>query len=92
MVLLSTDVSEEAIASISRVIRISNLRLLATANIVSGTLILITLMMGAISSSLTSLLTRATRRHIPDDGNLHVYLLENLKSYVALTGWALAET
>jgi hypothetical protein len=31
----------------------------------------------------------ATRRNIPEDGNLHSDRRENLKSYIALTGWAL---
>jgi hypothetical protein len=47
------------------------------------------LMMEAIRSPKTSALTRATRRHIPEDGILHSHRRENLKSYIALTGWAL---
>jgi hypothetical protein len=42
-----------------------------------------------ISSSETSVLTRATWRHILEDGILHSHRRENLKSYIALTGWAL---
>jgi hypothetical protein len=42
----------------------------------------------ALSSSETSVLTRATQRNIPED-NLHRHRHENLKSYIALTGWAL---
>jgi hypothetical protein len=34
-------------------------------------------------------LTRATRRHIPEDDILHIHRRENLKSYIALTGWTL---
>jgi hypothetical protein len=34
-------------------------------------------------------LTRATRRNVPEDGILHSRRHENLKSYIALTGWAL---
>jgi hypothetical protein len=51
--------------------------------------ILVTLMMEAQSSSETSLLTRVTRRIIPEDAFLHSQRHENLKSYVALTGWTL---
>jgi hypothetical protein len=48
-----------------------------------------TLMMQAIRSSETSDLTNATRRNIPEEGILHSHLHENLKSYIALTGWTL---
>jgi hypothetical protein len=53
------------------------------------TLILFTLLMEAIDSSETSILTRATRRHIPEDNIFHSHGRENLKSYLALTGWTL---
>jgi hypothetical protein len=43
----------------------------------------------AIRSSEMSVLTRATRRNIPEDGILHSHSRENLKSYTALNGWAL---
>jgi hypothetical protein len=48
-----------------------------------------TLMMEAIHSSEMLVLTRVTRRHIPEDRILHSHGRENLKSYIALTGWAL---
>jgi hypothetical protein len=63
--------------------------LLVTANVVPSSAILVTLMMEALSSSETSVLTRATRRHIPDDGILHSHRRENLYSYIALTAWIL---
>jgi hypothetical protein len=46
-------------------------------------------MMEALSSSETSVLTRATRRNIPEDGTLHSHRRENLKSYIPLAGWTL---
>jgi hypothetical protein len=46
-------------------------------------------MMEAIHTSDTSVLTRATRRNIPEDGILRSHRRENLKSYRALTAWAL---
>jgi hypothetical protein len=41
---------------------------------------------------LTTSLTRATRCHIPEDGFIHSHSREYLKSYIALTGWALTDT
>jgi hypothetical protein len=46
----------------------SLLRLSVTANVVPSLPILVTLIMEAIYFTETSVLTRATRRHIPDDG------------------------
>jgi hypothetical protein len=40
-----------------------------------------TLKMEVICSSATSVYTRSTRRHIPEDGILHTHRRENLKSY-----------
>jgi hypothetical protein len=63
-------------------------RLLVTANVPSKP-ILVVLMMEALGSSETSVLTRATRRNIPKDAILHSHCRENFKSYIALTGWTL---
>jgi hypothetical protein len=43
----------------------------------------------AMHSSETSVLTKATRHNIPEDGSLHSHCREHLSSYIALTGWTL---
>jgi hypothetical protein len=82
------DVSEEAIKSVVLwdVTPCSSVRqLLVTANVVSSSPILVTLMMEELRTSDTPVLTRATQRNIPEDGILYSNRRENLRSYIILT-------
>jgi hypothetical protein len=71
--LVTTDVSEERSASITRVTRIGEL----------GIKFAIT------NNQRTLRSTTARQRHIPEDGILLSHRSESLKSYTASTGWAL---
>jgi hypothetical protein len=88
-----TDVSQEGVASIVRVIWIGELgtrlagllrglfRFVFTANVVLSSPIHITLTMEAKHSSETWVLARATRLHNPEDGILHTHRRGYLRSY-----------
>jgi hypothetical protein len=78
--LVRTDVSEELSASFIMVTRIGELGTTraVTSNrrtLRRNTKSILTLMMEALSSSLTSVLTRATRRDISGDAILHEFLV-----------------
>jgi hypothetical protein len=59
--------------------RRSVLRLLVHVNVVPSSPMLATLMMETIHFSETSVIRRATRRTIPEDGILHSHRRENIK-------------
>jgi hypothetical protein len=86
--LVRADISEEPSASIIRLTRIGELgtTLAVTSNQanVPSSPILVTLMIEAIRSNETYVLTRAIRRNIPEDGILHSHRRENLKSSFTL--------
>jgi hypothetical protein len=57
-------------------------RLLVAGCVVPSSPIFVTLMKEAPGSSETSVLARAIRPNIPEDGIIHSHSRENLKSYI----------
>jgi hypothetical protein len=90
--LIRTDISEDRIASIFRVNECEqaqnefyeSLPIQELTTSLCACSHSFTLKMEAIRSSETSVLIRATRRHLPEDYNHHSHRRGNLKSYKAL--------
>jgi hypothetical protein len=84
--LVRTDVSEELSAFFIRVIFLRSVRLLVRASVVPSSPILVALMKEALSSSRTSVLTRATWRNTPEDTILHLIKHQLFRNFNICSG------
>jgi hypothetical protein len=81
VVFLGTDVSEDEIAFIISVTRISVLRMLVTAIVVPNS------PHAGGHDPVRYQFYKSTRRHMPEDTILHSHRRDILKSYITLNGW-----
>jgi hypothetical protein len=78
-----------ALTSNQRTLQRSMHWLLVAASVVPSSLILVTLMKEALSSSKMLVPTKATWHNIPEDTILHIHHHGNLKSYMLIDLWVL---
>jgi hypothetical protein len=82
LALVRSDISEECITYIIRVTGIAELGTMLAVTSSQSMLQSNTLMLEAIRVSEMSVLIRATRCNVPDDGILHSHRRGNLRSYI----------